>query len=363
MHHDGGAETRLIGKHPPLAPLGNGLLDGDTRRAARDGLAAESEAENRREHGADAADMGKEHDQRADDVQHRHERHDPLGDSGNALQAADDDQRREDHQHNAAGQRNHAHAAHGSSHAAEERGFHIQDDLIDLPHIADAEGCQNGKNGEQNRKDAADGLAVLPAAQTVFQIVHRTSRPLALTVAAAVVDAQHIFGEIGHHPEKGRNPHPEHRAGAADDDGCRHAGDIAGADGGGEGRTQRLKLGNGLFVRFRVDTAVPAEHAADGLLPPVANVGDLEPLRAAGHQNTRADQQDQTDLHPDKGVDLVIDLGECGQKILHTYPLFPASRSLQSQQKIKTDCAKRAICPKKQTFPLRTVWKSLCPFA
>ena len=33
MHHDGGAETRLIGKHPPLAPLGNGLLDGDTRRA------------------------------------------------------------------------------------------------------------------------------------------------------------------------------------------------------------------------------------------------------------------------------------------------------------------------------------------
>ena len=151
MHHDGGAETRLIGKHPPLAPLGNGLLDGDTRRAARDGLAAESEAENRREHGTDAADMGKEHDQRADDVQHRHERHDPLGDSGNALQAADDDQRREDHQHNAAGQRNHAHAAHGSSHAAEERGFHIQNDLIDLPHIADAEGCQNGKDGEQNR--------------------------------------------------------------------------------------------------------------------------------------------------------------------------------------------------------------------
>lgn len=76
---------------------------------------------------------------------------------------------REDHQHNAAGQRNHAHAAHGSSHAAEERGFHIQDDLIDLPHIADAEGCQNGKNGEQNRKDTADGLAVLPAARPSFR--------------------------------------------------------------------------------------------------------------------------------------------------------------------------------------------------
>ena len=40
MHHDGGAETRLIGKHTPLAPLGNGLLDGDTRRAARDGVNA-----------------------------------------------------------------------------------------------------------------------------------------------------------------------------------------------------------------------------------------------------------------------------------------------------------------------------------
>ena len=96
-----------------------------------------------------------------------------------------------------------------------------------------------------------------------------------------------------------------------------------------------------------MDTAVPAEHAADGLLPPVANVGDLEPLRAAGHQNTRADQQDQTDLHPDKGVDLVIDLGECGQKILHTYPLFPASRSLQSQQKNKDRLRKTRNLSKK----------------
>ena len=236
---------------------------------------------------------------------------------------------------------------HGGGHAAEERGFHVQDDLIDLSHIADAEGGQNGENGEQNRKNAADGLAVLPAAQAVSQVVHRTSRPLALAVAAAVVDAQHIFGEVGHHPEKGRDPHPEHRAGAADDDGCRHAGDVAGADGGGKGGTQRLELGNGLLIRFRVNAAVPAEHAADGLLPPMLQVGDLKPLCAAGHQNARADEQNQADLHPDKGVDLVIDPGKCREKILHTYPLFPVLRDLRKANKNKDRLRKCAICPKK----------------
>ena len=189
------------------------------------------------------------------------------------------------------------------------------------------------EDGEQNREDAADGLAVLPAAQAVPQVVHRASRPLALAVAAAVVDAKYIFGEVGHHPEKGRDPHPEHRAGAADDDGRRHAGDVAGADGGGKGGTQRLELGNGLLIRFRVNAAVPAEHAADGLLPPMLQVGDLEPLCAAGHQNARADEQNQADLHPDKGVDLVIDPGKCREKILHTYPLFPVLRGLRKANK------------------------------
>ena len=85
MHHDRGAETCLVGEHAPLAALGNGLLDGDARRAARHGLAAEGKAEDCREHGAHAADIGEEHDQRADDIQHRHEGNDPLCDGGDAL--------------------------------------------------------------------------------------------------------------------------------------------------------------------------------------------------------------------------------------------------------------------------------------
>ena len=177
-------------------------------------------------------------------------------------------------------------AAHGSSHAAEERGFHIQDDLIDLPHIADAEGCQNGKNGEQNRKDAADGLAVLPAAQTVIQVVHRTSRPRALTVAAAAVDAQHIIGEIGHHPEKGRNPHPEHRAGAAGEDRAGNADDDARADLRGDGGGERLERAHTAAALLAVEGDV-----AEDAVPALLEAADLHEFCLNGVPDADAEQQ------------------------------------------------------------------------
>ena len=154
-------------------------------------------------------------------------------------------------------------------HMLKESGFKIQGDLVDLTHVADTEGCQNGEDGKERSQDGADGLAVLVLAQTILQVVHSTAGPFAVHIAATEVDTQNVFGEIGHHTEESSEPHPEHSARAADDDGGRNTCDIAGADGSCQCSAQSLELGDGLFVGFLGCIAAAHKKGTDGGAPPV----------------------------------------------------------------------------------------------
>ena len=151
------------------------------------------------------------------------------------------------------------------------------------------------------------GQFAVALAQTVPQVVHRAARPLAVLVAAAVVDTQEILREVGHHTEEGGDPHPEHGTGAARDDGGGYARDVTRTDGGGQGGAEGLELGNGLAVGLLGGVAVLLEHAGDGVLPPVTHVNDLEHLGAHGQKDTRTDEQDEAGKTPDRAVDGIVD--------------------------------------------------------
>ena len=102
-------------------------------------------------------------------------------------------------------------------------------------------------------------------------------------------------------------PHPEDGAGTAGNDGRRHAGDVAHAHGGGQGGAEGLELGNGALV-LHVPGNVLVENAADGVLHPMAEMGELEALCHDCHQNAGGDQQRQHRDAPDEAVDGAVDL-------------------------------------------------------
>ena len=321
MDHDGRAEAGLVGENTALAALGNDLRDGDARCTACHSLDTKCKAENRCENSACLLEVHDEYGQGADDIKNSHEGNDPLCNCSNALQTADDDQTAEDHQGNTDDQVDDGDSGNGAERdILKERSLQIQGDLVDLTHVADAEGCQNGKDCEKRCQNGTEGLAVLIAAQTVLQIVHGAAGPFAVCIAAAEVDAQNIFGEIGHHTEKGSDPHPEHGTGTADDDGSGNTRDIAGTDGGGKGSAERLKLGNGLFIGLFGSITVADKKRADGHFPPVTHMGYLKELGAAGQQNAGADQQKQTDLNPNKVVDDTVDTCQFFKKSFHNKP-------------------------------------------
>ena len=172
-------------------------------------------------------DVGKEDDQGADQVDHHHEGDDLLRDGGDTLQAADDDQAGQDQQHHA-----------GDPGGNAKDCVHVAGDGVDLGHVADAKGGQEAEDGEQNGQDLANALAALLGAQAVLEVVHGAAGPLVVLVLAAVVDTQDVLGVVGHHAEEGNEPHPEHGAGAAYDDGAADAYNVAGTHCGCQRGTQ-----------------------------------------------------------------------------------------------------------------------------
>ena len=75
---------------------------------------------------------------------------------------------------------------------------------------ASAEGCQNGKDSEQDSQPLNT--------QTTFDGVHRAAGHRAILEADAVLDRQKRFCVLGGDTEYAGHPAPEHRAGAAECD-------------------------------------------------------------------------------------------------------------------------------------------------
>ena len=172
-----------------------------------------------------------------------------------------------------------------------------------LRNVADAECRDRAEDGEH----AAEPLPL--RAEAIFNIVHRAAAPVALFVALAIFDSQRYLGELRHHAKQCREPHPEHRTGAAENDGACDARDVARADGGGKCRGYGLQGRN-----FTVARLALLEDLANGVFPPVADLGKLDKAHGDAQVNARADEQCQHHRPPDKAVYRFID----GCKLFHT---------------------------------------------
>ena len=262
---------------------------------------AEAADEDGGEGGQDRIKVHRHDDQAAGHEQHHHEGHHLFGEGSHALEAAKGDGGSQRHQHKADDQAVEAYALVegdvGQS-GDVEGGLDVHHDLVHLAHGADAERSQQGEDGKQNGQNTADLFAALLAAQTVLQVIHGAAAPFAVFIAAAVVDAQHVFGVVGHHAQERSHPHPEHGTGAADEDCAGDACDVTGTDGSGKSSGQRLDRSDFALTGF-----VLMEKLAGGVLHPVADFSELDNAHAKAQIEAGADQQQKCQGTPGEIVD------------------------------------------------------------
>ena len=108
----------------------------------------------------------------------------------------------------------------------------------------------------------------------------------AVGVALTVLDRQQNLGVLGHHAHQGSDPHPEHGAGAADEDSAGDARNVAGADGGGKGGGQGLEGRN--LTRAGL---VLVKEFTGGVLPPVGDAAELRKAHPDTEVEAGADEQ------------------------------------------------------------------------
>ena len=158
---------------------------------------------------AQAACVGDDHRQGAEEIEHRHEGDELFRHRADALEAAQQDQGRAARDHEAHGDGDGRLMIGRCREKGGGDGIDRACDGIDLGDITDAEGCHHAEQAEQ------DTQPLEAAAQAVFHIIHRSADPLALGVAPAVADAEEDLGVFRRHAQQGRDPHPEHGPGAA----------------------------------------------------------------------------------------------------------------------------------------------------
>ena len=350
VDHDRRAESGFVGERAPLEAPCDGLADAVAQRAAACGVQIECAPEDRRQRRRDIACVHDHDDERARDVEQGHQGHQLLGDSGHPLESADDDEGRDHHQRKA-----------GGKVGQMERGVHVARDGVDLAHVADAEGGKDAEAGEQDGQHPAHRLTAGLCAQTVGKVVHRAAGPLALLVLAAVVDAQHVLGEAGHHAQQRHDPHPEDGPRASRDDGRGHAHDVAGADGARQRRAHTLELADGhvLLAGVGGDVLI-GKDGADGVPEPVAHPPELEKTGADAEPEAGAEQQRQTKGPPHHTVDHVVDPRD---DVYHRNP--PPN----IPNKMRAEPLSQRLCPQKtqRMTPRRICFlrkrRLLCPSA
>ena len=308
MHHYRRAQPRLVGEDAPLHAPGYRILHRCAHHAAESRMAGKGALEDDAQGGKNPGGIHDNNHQGSQNIGKGHKGNQFFRHGGNAFQAAHHHQGCQCHQ---------AHA--GEPHGNLKYLLHIHGNGVDLAHIANAEGGNHAEAAEQHRQNPADFLIAGVASQAILQIVHSTAAPFTIFVLPAEIDAQYIFGVIGHHAENGNNPHPENRARPASGNGSRHAGDIAGANGGRQGGAEALELADGfiLFGSVGGDVLI-GKDAADGVLHPVAELGHLKRLGQKGHQDAGAHQHNQHGHTPNETVDSAVYLCDGLNQVFHS---------------------------------------------
>ena len=281
-----GAHARLVGEdaagdapaHSRQHRSDDGAADAACNRFRREG-----HAENLGDARRNGGNIREDGDDRRDEIKHRHERHDDAGHLADGVNAAHEDQKRANHDDCAGYGRRDAEAR------MDGRG-----DRMRLRHVADAEGREDREQREERRHDASEH-----AADAVLHRVHRAAGHLADAVRLAVLDRQHRFAVFRRKPEQRADPHPDECARTAEDHRRRDADNIAGADGGGKRRHQRLERRDVALVLLLF-----LEDHADGV-EKIAPGQELQPDR---QEYAGADEKRQHDRPPDKIVHIIQQL-------------------------------------------------------
>ncbi|MDZ7599654.1 MAG: hypothetical protein U5J82_15550 [Desulfobacterales bacterium] len=146
-----------------------------------------------------------------------------AGDLADALDAAENDQGGEDHQHDTRDPERHL-----------EGGVDGVGHRVGLDHVADPEGRHGGEKGK-------DKPQPLPA-QPLRDVVHGAAAHVAFFVLDPVLHGQNRFPIFGGHADQAGDPHPEQGSRSTGGNGRCYAGNVAGPDGGRQGGHQGLKM-------------------------------------------------------------------------------------------------------------------------
>ena len=287
----GRTHTGLIGEQAALCTLRNGGLDGIAEATADDGLRSEGILEDHAEGRGDILDARDENDETAEQEDRGHDGNDLLGDGGEALHAADEDE-----------------AADGDEHETDdpgrdtEGGLHRRADGVGLHHAAEEAERQRDGDGEEAGEELAEA-----ALKGRRDVVDRTALDVAVLFDDAGLLGERRFRVDRGHAEEGDQPHPEDGAGAAGEDGTGSADDVARADLSGNGGGERLEGAHTAVMLLAAQRQV-AEHAVPALL----EAADLDEAGLDGVPETNAEQQEHKDVVAQIFIDLAYNWEQCG---------------------------------------------------
>ena len=284
----GGAHTGLVGVEAPL----DALHDAGGSDPGKHGLGIEGLGEDQGDHVGHLADVLNGDKEAQSDIDGGHHRHDAGGDGTDAAHAAKDTHTGEDGQHRA------------HHHGPDAVGVVGQIILEGGTGVIGLEGIEAvGKTGNEQH---GEHHAEEPAAKRLLDIVGRAAYPV-LPVLLLVALGQGALNKGGGRTDEGQQPHPEHRAVAADegggDDGVGHTGDVAGTHPGGGGDHQGLEGRDILAVLLLLP-----QHT-DGL----REQAELDALGADGEVEPREDKQGNQNI----GVEEVACVAQKASKKRH----------------------------------------------
>ena len=292
-----GAHTGLVGVQAAL----DAQHDDRTGESAEDGLPVEGRGEHEAEDGRQVGDVGERGPHSNGDVDKRHDGHDNRGDDADAARTAEDDERRHDGKHDAAG---------NSGLVAESALARVvlkRAGRIECLQAIEAEReAQDEQHGEDDAKPA------MP--QALLDVVGGASAELAVL-------APHLedLGERGLDEGRGgaherHDPHPENGTRATGGDGGGDAGDVARAHTARRGHHQRLERRDGVPALNVLLLRELGEHVLD-----IANLHRAGTNRVP---DTREHKQRQQDVGVHEAVDIACHLDKPFVYIHSEPPLF-----------------------------------------
>ncbi|MNO65658.1 hypothetical protein D3C76_564220 [compost metagenome] len=212
------AQARFVGEHATF----HAHDDGAAEQAAECRVEAEGALEDGFQHGWHVFDLGADHVQGHADVGQGLDRYQQVRHRGDALDAADEGDGQQHCQDDTSVAR------------VEGKGV-----LQRVGHGVRLQADEGEAVGDQQQDREHDGHAF--QLQAVLDVVGRATTVQAVAIGALVDLGQGAFEEAAGHADQGSDPHPEHRAWAAQGHGDTDTGDVTGANAAGQAQHQGLE--------------------------------------------------------------------------------------------------------------------------